>query len=508
MVKNCCHCQAEFASGCKSCDSTWCAKAHGWHKTSSKNWYCFACSAPYGCVTKKHVDEACVWVCGACKARSTAATELWPDIVASASSGSQAAAGAASHVRNQDETGIDDLVLVYTCTESVNYPEASLAKQVPLSTSQLVDMYGIGFSFMEKHCSDAEKSLLAHRPPPHVTHCKTGLRHENDCEWQKERLTLDSAQWIEGPVVEPVVNQVDDPTTAMSSSSSSANIYRWDSSAQQLRSQKVSSMGCCGDALQISIGTWNGGRYRGSMQCMEKFRAGAWHIMLSQEFVGGDDSIQLQDLQNQRMMCCVRNTSLIAVRDHVCNSIDVLHEESNDYVQFLIGKVVFKHMLAGLSDLVCSSIHMHNKKVGNKPVVGFDRWKGVFDKSIEERCDLLGYDANQSTPALFKALRSYQKKAMVMQSPEGDCVGLILPPGSRLLDMHRTQCTRFPYHFADLGWRDRDKDAHYAMVATWRREEGKCKRKRSAASKHSANRDQARKQRKRENRGPSAILGE
>jgi hypothetical protein len=58
-----------------------------------------------------------------------------------------------------------------------------------------------------------------------------------------------------------------------------------------------------------------------------------------------NDSAQLQDLQNQRMMCCVCNTSLIAARDHVCDSIHVLHGEGNDYLQFLIGKVVFKHML-------------------------------------------------------------------------------------------------------------------------------------------------------------------
>jgi hypothetical protein len=510
MVKNCSECKAEFCFVCKSCDPTWCAKAHGWHKTSTKKWYCFACSAPYGWVTKNNVDEACAWVCGACKARSTAATESWPDVVASsgsqaatASSGSEAAAGAGSHAWNQDETGIDDLVLVCTCTESVNFPQSSLSKQAPLSRSQLVDMYGIGFFFIEKHCSDSEKTLLGHRPPPIVTFAgrQTGLRHKNDGDWQKDRLTLNSAQWIKAPVVEPA----EDLTLAMSSSSSSANIYRWDSTAQQMRSQKVSSQGSCGDAFQISIGTWNGGRYRGNTKSMEKFRAGAWHVVLSQEFDGDHDSIQLQDLEKQHMMCCVRNTSLIAVRDHVCNSIDVLHEEDNDYVQVLIGKVVFKHMLAGLSDLVCGSIHMHNVKVGHKPVVGFERWKRVFDRSIEERCDILAYDANQSIPALFKALRSYQKEAMVMQSPEGDCVGFILPPGSRLLDMPRTQFTCFPYHLADVGWRLRDKDSHHALVATWRRDEDKNKRKRAAASQHNAKRDQARKLRKRENRAPEHV---
>ena len=174
---------------CKKCDASWYAK-HLVGTRLQKKWYGFACSALYGWVTKNDVHEACEWVCGACKERSITATEVWPDIVAS--SASQAAAGtasnaasAASHNWSQDDTPIEDLVLVCSCTTSSYFPESSPLYQAPLQRSQLVDMYGAGIFLLEKHGGAVNLDLVQKRPPLHVKHVKTGLRAENDADWHK-----------------------------------------------------------------------------------------------------------------------------------------------------------------------------------------------------------------------------------------------------------------------------------------------------------------------------------
>ena len=46
-------------------------------------WYCFACSAPYGWVTKNDVQVARGWVCGERKITSCTAIEEWPAVLAS-----------------------------------------------------------------------------------------------------------------------------------------------------------------------------------------------------------------------------------------------------------------------------------------------------------------------------------------------------------------------------------------------------------------------------------------
>ena len=255
--------------------------------------------------------------------------------------------------------------------------------------------------------------------------------------------------------------------------------------------------------FMLAVGVWNGGRYRGWSKQMEVFRGStAWHVLLSQEFDGDDDAAQLAHLRSMNMACFVRNTSLIASRDHLVKSFEFITETDDDYIQFLIAKVIFKNKVAGLSDLICGTVHMHNDKVGDKKQVGSQRWADVLVRCFAHKCDVIGYDANQSMVALQEILNLMNQPAMILRCPDKDCVGMILPPCSRLLTMRQTQFVHFELPRADLGWGNRDRDSHYALKAIWRPVESKNKRHRAEQTEKDRNkrRDQGRKRRKLERR--------
>ena len=55
-----------------------------------------------------------------------------------------------------------------------------------------------------------------------------------------------------------------------------------------------------GDAsLQLSVCTWNGGKWRGAMRSMEWFRMGAWHVVLGQEIECMDPEARADFLEKQ-----------------------------------------------------------------------------------------------------------------------------------------------------------------------------------------------------------------
>ena len=184
----------------------------------------------------------------------------------------------------------------------------------------------------------------------------------------------------------------------------------------------------------------------------------------------------------------VRNQSLIAVRGHILRDdtpIEVLLEDyRKGKVDSMICKVPFKHEHGHLTEVVVGTIHLNNV-YAKKPQAPVDLLTELLGRAVSLQTDLIGMDWNQGQRHVQSALEALGGGVLLLGSPS-DCVGLILPPHSRLANLSCT-CKYYVTPTTDLGWGRRDGDSHYLIAAHFR----------VAGEKRQRNPDTKREQRQR-----------
>jgi hypothetical protein len=237
------------------------------------------------------------------------------------------------------------------------------------------------------------------------------------------------------------------------------------------------------------------------------FRAGAFHVLIAQEMTMPGTTGEKADathrdlflehvvvLEQAGFRSSISDYGLVAARRSSCTHIERVRSLKDDPdAGGLIARVHFQLAHAGLTELTVASYHLHNVRA-KKTVVSAEACCRFVAACVAERVDIIGYDIIQGEARLLAALELHGG-AVVIRTPNTDCVGLVLPSTSQLLG-HNVTAKYYNILAADLAWGPFDKDSHWMVAGHFRRPGTPTgARQRADPRAHNLRRDAARRQR-------------
>jgi hypothetical protein len=118
--------------------------------------------------------------------------------------------------------------------------------------------------------------------------------------------------------------------------------------------------------------------------------------------------------------------------------------------------------------LTVGSFHISNVRAKQRFVSCGIVWE-ILGKAMACGTDALGYDANAAVSMVEEVLQEMGQGGWITRPPPAqDAIGLVLPPGSSLLQLRLERSNYFSFFSGDLQLGSRDSDAHYLLAAHFR----------------------------------------
>ena len=278
----------------------------------------------------------------------------------------------------------------------------------------------------------------------------------------------------------------------------------------------------------LSLSTWNAGPLRGLGNAMEFYRAGAFHILMAQEFDTStiEEAIDREDEEGgatgqgkrrrgsvsdwprdfapqwrfwqssgtrepvdtaymdtvsdppkalQHVLLALQGFSMVglsggamvAFRDHLVKSSQEVYSIAKDeWVNGVISKVETNSAIADEHTLVIGSLHIHNVRA-KKTQHRTELITDWLEQCQHHQVDCFGVDANMALGRLCELL---PPGSTVVKSPrEQDCTAICYLPWTRLLPEGGTAShLYFSTFLHDLGFAQTDESSHYMLTSSLR----------------------------------------
>jgi hypothetical protein len=351
------------------------------------------------------------------------------------------------------------------------------------------------------HCQSNTPIQITFRGPGD----KRGIRADTDGSWRKGEdivfapqasTTSDAASASPRTILELAEGE-----EVFRWSASEHNAHKWAQLSRDIEKAAIWKANDQSDGIvgtsQISVSSFNAGAHRGFI---EPFRCGSFHVLIGQESAGYDDdatSKRLAEIEAEGFVPVLCGTEMVATLRHAYTGHEILHQHADAYYSMCVVKLIFAYPLAGHTSLVFGSFHVNNVHA-KKSHVSCGILHQIITRSITHNADICGFDVNQASGMLETVLNMLGGGGTIIRPPTSqDCVGLLLPPGSRLAraELKMSVPRYYSFYKGDLQLSLRDTDSHYLVAVHFR----SSKRLRSTTAKQ--NRQAKKKANRRAKKG-------